>query len=77
MSTQTKESAHKDFTAKTEIIVNKVFKALTVLVVITLVLYQILFAVSYWALTSYQEYKQEQATQKQQESLKQLQQEQE
>lgn len=76
MSTQPKESGYKEFTAKTEIIVNKVFKALTLLVVITLVLYQILFAVSYWALTSYQEFKQEQQTQKQQESLKQLQQEQ-
>lgn len=77
MSTPTKESAYKDFSAKTEIVVNKVFKAVTILVVIALVLYQILFAVSYWALTTYQEYKQEQATQKQQESLKQLQQEQE
>jgi cell division protein FtsI/penicillin-binding protein 2 len=69
-----KHPSHKEFIVKTEIITKFAFKAVALLVVITLVLYQVLFALSYLGLTAYQEYKQEQASQKQQDSLKQLQQ---
>ena len=69
-----KHPSHKEFIVKTEIITKFAFKAVAILVVITLVLYQVLFALSYLGLTAYQEYKQEQASQKQQDSLKQLQQ---
>jgi hypothetical protein len=69
-----KHPSHKEFIAKTEIVTKFVFKALALTVVITLVLYQVLFALSYLGLTAYQEYKQDQAQQKQQDSLKQLQQ---
>jgi len=43
------------------------------LVTVTLVLYQVLFALSYLGLTSYQEYKQEQQQKQQQEELQKLQ----
>ena len=69
-----KHPSHKEFIAKTEIVTKFVFKALVLIVAITLVLYQVLFALSYLGLTAYQEYKQDQAQQKQQDSLKKLQQ---
>lgn len=69
-----KHPSHKEFITKTEIVTKLAFKAVALIVVITLVLYQVLFALSYLGLTAYQEYKQEQASQKQQDSLKQLQQ---
>lgn len=68
-----KHPDHKEFIYKTEIIARYALKAMAILVAFTLVVYQILFALSYLGLTSYQEYKQEQASQKQQEALKKLQ----
>jgi hypothetical protein len=69
-----KHPSHKEFIVKTEIVTKFVFKAVVLIVAITLVLYQVLFALSYLGLTAYQEYKQDQAQQKQQDSLKKLQQ---
>jgi hypothetical protein len=69
-----KHPSHKEFIAKTEIVTKFVFKAVVLIVAITLVLYQVLFALSYLGLTAYQEYKQDQVQQKQQDSLKKLQQ---
>ncbi|NBP56026.1 hypothetical protein EBU71_05735 [bacterium] len=68
-----KHPNHKEFIYKTEIITRYVLKAGVILVAITLVLYQVLFALSYLGLTSYQEYKQEQQQKKQQEELQKLQ----
>ncbi len=64
---------HKEFIYKTEIITRYVFKAMIMLVAVTLVLYQVLFALSYLGLSSYQEYKQEQQQNKQQKALEKLQ----
>jgi len=68
-----KHPSHKEFIYKTEIITRYALKAGVILVTVTLVLYQVLFALSYLGLTSYQEYKQEQQQKKQQEELQKLQ----
>jgi len=68
-----KHPSHKEFIYKTEIITRYALKAMVILVTVTLVLYQVLFALSYLGLTSYQEYKQEQQQKKQQEELQKLQ----
>jgi cytochrome c-type biogenesis protein CcmH/NrfG len=68
-----KHPSHKEFIYKTEIIARYALKAMVILVTVTLVLYQVLFALSYLGLTSYQEYKQEQQQKKQQEELQKLQ----
>lgn len=68
-----KHPSHKEFIYKTEIIARYALKAMVILVAVTLVLYQVLFALSYLGLTAYQEYKQEQQQKKQQEELKKLQ----
>lgn len=68
-----KHPSHKEFIYKTEIITRYALKAMVILVAVTLVLYQVLFALSYLGLTSYQEYKQEQQQKKQQEELQKLQ----
>jgi cell division protein FtsB len=68
-----KHPSHKDFIHKTEIIARYALKAMIILVAVTLVLYQVLFALSYLGLTSYQEYRQEQQQKEQQEALEQLQ----
>jgi cytochrome c-type biogenesis protein CcmH/NrfG len=68
-----KHPSHKEFIYKTEIVARYALKAMVILVSVTLVLYQILFALSYLGLTSYQEYKQEQQQKKQQETLEKLQ----
>ncbi|MEX0597565.1 MAG: hypothetical protein WD512_13825 [Candidatus Paceibacterota bacterium] len=69
-----KHPSHKEFIYKTEIVTRYALKAMVILVTVTLVLYQVLFALSYLGLTSYQEYKQEQQQKDQQEALEQLQQ---
>ncbi|MEY2986073.1 MAG: hypothetical protein RJB24_302 [Candidatus Parcubacteria bacterium] len=68
-----KHPSHKEFIYKTEIITRYALKAMVILVAVTLVLYQVLFALSYLGLTSYQEYKQEQQQKQQQEELQKLQ----
>ncbi len=68
-----KHPSHKEFIYKTEIITRYALKAMVILVTVTLVLYQVLFALSYLGLTSYQEYKQEQQQKQQQEELQKLQ----
>lgn len=68
-----KHPSHKEFIYKTEIVTNYALKAMVILVTVTLVLYQVLFALSYLGLTSYQEYKQEQQQKQQQEELQKLQ----
>ena len=70
-----KHPSHKEFIYKTEIIARYALKAMVILVAVALVLYQILFALSYLGLTAYQEYKQEQQQKEQQEELKKLQEE--
>jgi len=68
-----KHPDHKEFIYKTEIITRYALKASVILVAVTLVLYQVLFTLSYLGLTSYQEYKQQQQQEEQQEALQQLQ----
>lgn len=68
-----KHPSHKEFIYKTEIIARYALKATVILVAFTLVLYQVLFALSYLGLTTYQEYKQEQQQKQQQEALEKLQ----
>lgn len=68
-----KHPSHKEFIYKTEIITRYALKAMVILVTVTLVLYQVLFALSYLGITSYQEYKQEQQQKQQQEELQKLQ----
>ncbi|MGA1047436.1 MAG: hypothetical protein ACO3UU_05460 [Minisyncoccia bacterium] len=70
-----KHPSHKEFIYKTEIIARYALKAMVILVAVALVLYQILFALSYLGLTAYQEYKQDQQQKEQQEELKKLQEE--
>ena len=66
--------AHKDFVAKAEIVGKVVVKAGIVLVLVSLIAYQLLFILSYLGLTSYQQYQQERQSAKQQEALQELQQ---
>jgi hypothetical protein len=68
-----KHPSHKEFIAKTEIVSNYVLKPLIVVVSLAIVLYQVLYVVTFFGLSSYQEYKQEQQQKKQQEALEKMQ----
>jgi|GEM_PF-684731 hypothetical protein len=68
-----KHPSHKEFIAKTEIVSKYALKVLVVLVTLAVVLYQALYVLTFFGLSSYQEYKQEQQQKKQQEALEKMQ----
>jgi len=68
-----KHPSHKEFIVKTEIISRYVLKALVIVVTLALVLYQALYVLTFFGLSSYQEYKQDQQQKKQQEALEKMQ----
>jgi hypothetical protein len=68
-----KHPSHKEFIVKTEIISRYALKALVIAVTLALVLYQALYALTFFGLSSYQEYKQDQQQKKQQEALEKMQ----
>ena len=68
-----KHPSHKEFIAKVEIISRYSLKAMMILVTLAVVLYQVLYVLTFFGLSSYQEYKQEQQQKKQQEALEKVQ----
>lgn len=68
-----KHPSHKEFVVKTEIISLYTLKVLVIIVTLALVLYQSLYVLTFFGLSSYQEYKQEQQQKEQQEALEKMQ----
>jgi hypothetical protein len=68
-----KHPSHKEFIARTEIVTRYALKSMIILVAGGIILYQAIYVLTALGFNAYQEYKQEQAQQKQQDSLQQLQ----
>lgn len=68
-----KHPSHKEFIAKSEIIARYALRGMMILVALAIVLYQALYVLTFFGLSSYQEYKQEQQQKKQQEALEKMQ----
>jgi hypothetical protein len=68
-----KHPNHKEFIAKTEIVSRYTLKVLALVVILSIVLYQAFYVLTFLGLSSYQEYKQEQQQKKQQEALEKMQ----